>query len=352
MSAPAPHTPHTDQASASTAIAAGIDLGGTKIETQVFDQHWQVIARQRVATPTDYNKLLDALAAQIHWADQQVDAIAATTLPTLPVGVGVPGLIHPETGIAVTANICATGRALPADLEVLAGRRISFLNDCRATALSEVKFGAGREYRTVLALILGTGIGGGVAVDGELLFGATLTGGEFGHLGAPAGLLNKHQLPLVNCGCGAMACIENYVSGTGMSRIAESLTGTPVAPHEIATKRHSDEKLAKVWDVWCELAGDFLRTLTLTVDPDVIVLAGGLSNINGIVEELSVAGNKAQIADFSIPPIVLAQGGDSSGARGAAWQSLRDAEAPGERPAQGCNADPEAGTSTNGVTAS
>ena len=226
MPAPSPQRSHKEAASASTAIAAGIDLGGTKIETQVFDPHWQVIARQRVTTPTDYNNLLDALAAQIHWADQQADTTAATPLP---MGVGVPGLIHPATGIAVTANICATGRALPADLEVLAGRRVTFLNDCRATALSEVKFGAGQQHRTVLALILGTGIGGGVAVNGELLLGATLTGGEFGHLGAPASLLHKHQLPLVNCGCGAVACIENYVSGTGMSRIAEALTGTPVA---------------------------------------------------------------------------------------------------------------------------
>lgn len=295
--------------------AVGIDLGGTKIETQVFGDDWQVIARNRVATPRDYDGLVAAVAGQIAWADQQTGAPA-------PVGIGAAGLVNPVTGLALTANLVASGKPFPADIAKAAGRTVTYVNDCRALALSEAVFGAGKGHRTVMSLIMGTGIGGGIAVDGAILQGPTRTGGEFGHTAAPAHLVAKYDLPVVQCGCGRMGCCETYIAGPGLGRIARTLTGRDLTSQEIAAARHTE--FAPVWQAWCELVADLLRTLILTVDPDIVVLGGGLSQIDKVVDDLTVATQTAQIGDFSIPPIVLAQGGDTSGARGAALAACNE----------------------------
>jgi predicted NBD/HSP70 family sugar kinase len=295
--------------------AIGIDLGGTKIEAQVFDDAWSVIARERRETPINYIDLVAAIVDVIAWAE----GIAGKTVP---IGIGAAGLVHPMSGLALTANLPATGRPFPADIAAASGRPITYVNDCRALALSEAVFGQGQGKRTVMALILGTGVGGGIAVDGGILQGPTLTGGEFGHTSAPAHLVAQYDLPVWTCGCGRQGCIETYIAGPGLARLAKHMTGRDMTPPEIAAHRQGDT--AAVWQVWCELAGDLLRSLTLTADPDLIVLGGGLTHIMGIVADLKAAAARAQIGDFGVPPIVLAQGGDSSGARGAAyaaWQA-------------------------------
>ncbi|SFS16773.1 ROK family protein [Yoonia litorea] len=298
--------------------AVGIDLGGTKIETQVFDGNWNVVARNRQNTPADYADLVAAMAAQIAWADGQSDGPA-------PVGIGAAGLVNPVDGRALTANLAATGRPFPADIMQAAGRRITYINDCRALALSEAVFGQGRGYRTVMALILGTGVGGGICVDGRILQGPTLTGGEFGHTAAPAHLVQQYDLPIVTCGCGRQGCIETYIAGPGLSRLAKRFTGEDVSPPQIAARRDAD--LSETWQVWCKLTAELLHTLTLTADPDIIVLGGGLSQIDGILKDLSAATKSAQLDGFAIPKLALAEGGNTSGARGAAyaaWQAEQD----------------------------
>lgn len=295
--------------------AIGIDLGGSKIETQVFDQSWSVAARNRVATPKNYEELVRTLADQVAWAENEAGG-------ELPIGIGAAGLIHPDTGLAVTANVCASGKPLPEDLRSATKRSITYINDCRALALSETVFGAGQGYRTVLALIIGTGVGGGITVNSELQSGPTSTGGEFGHISASAHILAKYNLTPLRCGCGSIGCIETYLSGVGMSRIAKTINGVEQTPPEIARLRNIDPKCANVWGIWCELAADFIRSLTLVVDPDVIVLAGGLSKIDGLIESVAPLASKIQIGSFGIPPLVLAQGGDSSGARGAAYEAF------------------------------
>lgn len=295
--------------------AVGIDLGGTKIETQVFDEDWQVAARNRVPTPQQYDELVQILVDQIAWAESEAGGV-------LPIGIGAAGLIHPETGLALTANFCADNKPLPKDVRVASGRPITYINDCSALALSETVFGAGQGYRTVLALVLGTGIGGGITRDGELLLGPTATGGDFGHIGAPAHLVAKHELALLPCGCGSTGCIETYLSGLGMSRIAAAIGGVEQTPPEIAQLRNVDPTCTKTWEIWCEFAAEFIRTITLVVDPNIIVLAGGLSQIDGLLDDVVPLANKAQLGDFGIAPIVLAQGGDSSGARGAAYEAF------------------------------
>ncbi|HBS39897.1 ROK family protein [Rhodobacteraceae bacterium] len=298
--------------------AIGIDLGGTKMEAQVFDDAWSVAVRRRRDTPKDYADLVTELADLIRWADAQ-------TSGTVPVGIGAAGLVNPKTGLALTANLVATGQLFPADIACTIGRPVTYMNDCRALALSEAVFGQGKGRRTVMALILGTGVGGGIAVDGAILQGPTHTGGEFGHTSAPAHLVAKHDLPIWRCGCGRMGCIETYIAGPGLVRLAKHILGTDLTTVEIAARRNIDT--GPVWQVWCDFSADLLHSLTLTADPDLIVLGGGLTHIDRLVEDLSAAARRAQIGDFAVPEIVLAQGGETSGARGAAyaaWQAHHD----------------------------
>ena len=298
--------------------AIGIDLGGTKMEAQVFDDAWSVAARSRRDTPKDYAELVTELADLIRWADAQ-------TSGTVPVGIGAAGLVNPKTGLALTANLVATGQPFPADIARTVERPVTYVNDCRALALSEAIFGQGKGRRTVMALILGTGVGGGIAVDGAILQGPTHTGGEFGHTSAPAHLVAKHDLPIWRCGCGRMGCIETYIAGPGLARLAKHILGTDLTTVEIAARRDIDT--GPVWQVWCDFGADLLHSLTLTADPDLIVLGGGLTHIEGLVDDLTATARRAQIGDFAVPEIVLAQGGDTSGARGAAyaaWQAHHD----------------------------
>ena len=298
--------------------AIGIDLGGTKMEAQVFDDAWSVAARRRRDTPKDYAELVTELADLIRWADAQ-------TSGTLPVGIGAAGLVNPKTGLARTANLVATGQPFPADIARTVERPVTYVNDCRALALSEAIFGRGKGRHTVMALVLGTGVGGGIAVDGSILQGPTHTGGEFGHTSAPAHLVAKHDLPIWRCGCGRMGCIETYIAGPGLARLAKHILGTDLTTVEIAARRDIDT--GPVWQVWCDFGADLLHSLTLTADPDLIVLGGGLTHIEGLVEDLSGTARRAQIGDFAVPEIVLAQGGETSGARGAAyaaWQAHHD----------------------------
>lgn len=289
--------------------AIGVDVGGTKIETQIFDDDWQVAARARVDTPRDYPALVAAVADQVAWAEAEAGV--------LPVGVGSAGLVHPSTGRMIAANLAANGHRFGSDLDAAVGRAVTLLNDCRALALSEAVFGAGRGAATVVAVILGTGVSGGVIQDAALRDGPTGTGGEIGHMAAPAHLVAEHGLPIVDCGCGRRGCVETYLSGPGLVRLARHFTGQDVTTRDIAARKAGD--MAQVWSVWCALAGEVLHGLTLTLDPDVIVLGGGLSLIDGVAQDVRAAAQAAQFADFDVPPVVIAQGGDTSGARGAAF---------------------------------
>lgn len=300
-------------------IAAGIDLGGSKIEAQVFAPDWSVVAKRRVETPKDYEGLVACTSELIDWVE------AAAGKP-VPVGISAAGLVSPD-GLALTANLPATGRAFQADLEAAAGTSVCILNDCRAFTLSEAIFGAAKGGDPAVGLILGTGIGGGVTMAGRLVAGHALVGGEFGHVQAPAAVIAAHRLPIFTCGCGRVGCVETYVSGPGLSRLAQALTRRDLSAEQIARAKSDDPELAKVWSLWCEIMAELLMALIVTIDPEVIVLGGGLSRIAGVADDLSAALAKAQFRHFPIPRIALAEGGDASGARGAAylaWQTNQD----------------------------
>jgi N-acetylglucosamine kinase len=299
-------------------IAAGIDLGGTKIEAQVFAADWSVTDRRRIETPRDYPSLVAAMADQIAWAD-------STAHTELPVGIAAAGLVNPRTGHAYTANLPATGRPFPDDISRAAGRPVTYVNDCRALTLSEAIFGAAKGLTPVAGLILGTGIGGGIAVDGALVPGPAMVGGEFGHTAAPAHLIVQHNLPVIRCGCGRKGCVETYIAGPGLTRLAETLTGNATTPPDLVRLKDTDPAAARVWALWCDLVAELLMTLTFTIDPAAIVLGGGLSKIPDVDRDLTAALTRVQLPGFAIPRILIAQAGDASGARGAAYAALQAA---------------------------
>jgi len=293
-------------------MSLGIDLGGTKIEAQVFDSNWDAVNRMRVPTPPVYADLVAALLDLVAWAD----GLAGHALP---VGIGSAGVVNPASGRVLAANLSADGQTLPADLARALGRPVSYLNDCHALAMSEAVFGAGKPYQSIFALVLGTGIGGGFVRAGQLHNGSSGTGGEVGHSSAPAHLVLEHGLPVVDCACGRRGCIETLLSGSGLVRLAKAMHGADLTAPQIVAARASDPQMQAVWQVWCTLAADLIQTLTLTLDPDCIVLGGGMSDIPGLVDDLTQAARQAQFAGFSTPVILRAAGGTVSGARGAAY---------------------------------
>jgi N-acetylglucosamine kinase len=299
-------------------IAAGIDLGGTKIEAQVFRKDWSLVARHRWPTPKDYPALVIALTAAIHWCE--------THGQNLPIGISAAGLINPANGLALTSNLPATGHPFPADISNAARRPIAWINDCRALTLSEAMLGAAKGADPAVGLILGTGVAGGVVTGGHLLPSPAATGGEFGHFPLAAAPLIAHGLPLLPCGCGRMGCAETYLSAPGLSRIAAHLTGSENSPETIIQDRATTPAFAKAWTIWLDLATEFLVTLCMTLDPQVIVIGGGLSGVPGLTDDLTTRLSKATFKGFPIPAIRLAQGGDASGARGAALHALNEAQ--------------------------
>jgi N-acetylglucosamine kinase len=297
-------------------IAAGIDLGGTKIEAQVFAADWSLQARNRWPTPKEYAGLVQAMAQAIRWVE---------THGTAPIGISAAGLINPVTGLALTSNLPATGKPFPQDVASAAGRPIAWINDCRALTLSEATLGAAKGADPAVGLILGTGVAGGIVTGGHLLPSPAHTGGEFGHFALAAAPIVAHNLPILACGCGRLACVETYLSAPGLARIAAHLTGTEHTPESIVADRANNPAFAKAWDIWLDLATEFLVTLCFTLDPKIIVIGGGLSRAPGLTDDLTQRLTQTTLKGFPIPAIRLAEGGDASGARGAALHALNEA---------------------------
>ncbi|MCW5320935.1 ROK family protein [Verminephrobacter aporrectodeae subsp. tuberculatae] len=296
-----------------------IDLGGTKIEACLYDAQLQPVQRQRVATPQGaYAGLLDAIEQQCLW----LQGCAGDA--HLPIGMGIPGLIDRQTGLSTTANLSAMGQPLQADLSARLGRPIAVENDCKCFALSEAQGGAGAGQALVFGLILGTGVGGGLCRQGELMLHHLGISGEVGHVALPVHCTEQWRLPVLRCGCGRTGCYETYVSGPGMARLCQHLTGRALGAQDIAQGHaRGDAQLQTVYRVWLWLLCELLHTMQLAIDPDCVVFGGGLSRIPGLPEQVAQAFPAHQLPGLRAPRFASAQFGDSSGVRGAAILAQR-----------------------------
>lgn len=290
--------------------AGGIDVGGTKIEARLFDAAMTELDRHRIPVPRgDYAGTVEAVAAMVGWLRERGGA-------GLPIGVGLPGVIDPATGHATTANLPATGRAITREIAARAGGApLVFATDAKLFTLSEAIGGAADGAGTVFGLVIGTGVGGGVVHRGRLVTGMNGLPGEVGHIALPAHL----GLPVLTCGCGAPGCYETLLSGEGIARLAAHETGHPVPAADVfARAAGGDAAMTRVADQWFALLTELLLLLNLTVDPDVVVLGGGVSRLPGLTDRAQALIGARVLRGTRAPAIRLARFGDASGARGAA----------------------------------
>ena len=297
---------------ATSAACGAIDLGGTKIEARLFDRGLETLETRRAPTPrTSLGALIEGVAAQAAWLLREADD------PRLPVGIAVPGVVDPRTGEAVAANLPDGGAGLAEALARRFGRPFRLAHDATAFAASEARGGAAEGVEVALGLAIGTGLGAGLCLGGRPAPRHAGLGVEIGHVGMPAAALARHGLPLWRCGCGREGCVEAYVSGPGLERLALRRTGAAPGAQALAT-----DDPEGVLDLWADLMGEVLRTLQLTLDPGCVVLGGGLSALPRVTDRLTQAMRRHALRPGHLPDIRVARFGPTSGARGAALLAL------------------------------
>jgi fructokinase len=291
----------------------GIDLGGTKIEAIALADDGAELARRRVSTPRSYAGTLDALVALVADVERAVGATGS-------VGVGIPGAIGPATGVVKNANSTwLIGEPLGRDLEARLARPVRLMNDANCFALSEAVDGAAAGARVVFGVILGTGVGGGIVIDGRCLVGTNLVAGEWGH--NPLPWRTPDEEPGPPCYCGKAGCVETYLSGPGFEADHARHTGDAVRPsrdvvHDaLAGDEGAVASLARYHD---RLARGLASVINV-LDPDVIVLGGGMSNLPGLADAVTARLGRWVFSDTVSTRVVPNKHGDSSGVRGAAW---------------------------------
>jgi fructokinase len=294
-------------------VLLGVDLGGTKIEVAALSAgDGKFLLRERIATPAgNYEGTLDAITTLINNAEQRLGVRG------LPVGVGIPGCLSPATGLVKGANSTAlNGRPLDADLQRVLGRAVRIQNDANCLAVSESVDGAGQGARIVFAVILGTGVGAGIAIDGRVWAGAQGIAGEWGHNPAPV-LAGDGALP--TCWCGRGACVEALLCGPGWAA-DHALHGGSGDAKTIVSAAQSGDALAQAsLQRYAERLARALAHVINILDPDVIVLGGGMSNIAALYHEVPRRWTPHVFSDTVTTPLKQAVHGDSSGVRGAAW---------------------------------
>jgi len=298
-------------------IRIGVDLGGTKIEAIALDAAGRERLRRRVPSPSDrYEAIVDAIRSL-------VAEVEATLGERGTVGIGTPGAMSPATGLIKNANSTVlNGRPFAADMAAALGREVRVENDANCFALSEASDGAGAGRRLVLGVILGTGVGGGIVHDGRVWVGPNAIAGEWGHNEMPS--RTEPGLPDTRCYCGRRRCIETFVSGPGLAadhrRDAPSGASATLDAAAIATlARAGDPDAVATMARFYERLAAALATVINVLDPDVVVLGGGLSNIEPICDEVLARLPAHVFSDTLATPVVRNRHGDSSGVRGAAW---------------------------------
>ncbi|THD75346.1 MAG: ROK family protein [Phenylobacterium sp.] len=290
-------------------IRIGVDFGGTKIEAAALDAEGRFLARVRRPSPPSYEEGLAVVRDLVAEAEREAGVTGAS------VGVGIPGSVSPRGGLIRNANSTRlNGRPMQADLERGLGRPVRLANDANCLALSEATDGAGRGFGVVFAAILGTGCGSGVTVDGRLVEGGNGVAGEWGHTPLPWPTAEEWPGPL--CWCGHRGCLELWISGSGLGRSwREGADGAAA----VAAAHTGDASAKAALDAYVDRLGRALAVVVDILDPDVIVLGGGMSNVEALYGALPAAIAPHVFSDIFETPVVKAAHGDSSGVRGAAW---------------------------------
>jgi fructokinase len=291
----------------------GIDFGGTKIEGVVLDERGAEHGRRRIATPRDnYDRSIAAIR-------DLVSGLAASLDGPASIGVGFPGAISPVTGLVKNANSTwLNGRPLRDDLETALGHPVRIENDANCFAVSEAVDGAGAGAGIVFAVIIGTGAGAGLALNGHAVAGHQAIAGEFGH--NPLPWMTADEFPGNPCWCGQRGCLETYISGTGFERDHEKAANVALRSQEVIAAMRAGGAAARVaYERYVSRLGRGLASIVNIIDPDVIVLGGGMSNIDELYEDLPAIIGRYVFSDAFDTPVRRNVHGDSSGVRGAAW---------------------------------
>ncbi|MCC5981379.1 MAG: ROK family protein [Oceanicaulis sp.] len=294
-------------------IRIGVDMGGTKIEAAALDPSGAIRARRRIASIRDYSILIESIRTLIRETAAEAGAERFT------VGIGHPGSINPRTGLVRNANSShLNGKPLDRDLSDALGQAVRCANDANCFALSEARDGAGAGARCVFGVIIGTGVGGGIVMNGQLYEGNGLIAGEWGHTGLPRP--DAEEVPGPQCGCGRLGCVESWCSGPALAADHARVAGEALAADAIAAKAADGDAAARA--TMARHAGRLARSLSTIVnvlDPDIVVLGGGLSNVPGIDREVEARLEPHVFSDEMRTRVVVNKHGDSSGVRGAAW---------------------------------
>ncbi len=296
----------------------GVDLGGSKIEIAALGPDGAELDRRRLATPQgDYDGTVTAVAGLVR-------AVEAELGRTGTVGIGMPGAVSPASGLIKNANsTCLIGKPLDRDLAAALDRPVRLANDANCFTLSEAVDGAGAGARVVFGVILGTGVGGGLVVDGRVLTGPNAIAGEWGH--NPLPWPERHELPGPDCYCGRQGCIETFLSGPALARDhgTDGLDSRQIAAAAAAGDAAARVSLAR----YTRRLAKSLAGLINVIDPDVIVLGGGMSNLAELYDAVPRLWTEHVFSDRVATPLRPARHGDSSGVRGAAWLWGREAAA-------------------------
>jgi fructokinase len=291
----------------------GIDLGGTKIEAIALDAEGHERLRRRIPTPRDsYDGTLAAIASLVHDVEERLGERGS-------VGVGIPGAISPATGLVKNSNSTwMNGRRLGEDVPRLLDRPVRFANDANCFALSEATDGAGAGGKVVFGFIIGTGTGGGIVVNGQVLDGPNAIAGEWGHNAMPAP--RGDEWPGPRCYCGRTGCVELFLSGPGLARDYATSGGGTATAVEIASRASAGDPNAEAClQRYEDRLARALAGVINILDPDVIVLGGGMSNIDRLLTNVPAIWSAHIFSDAVATRLVRAVHGDSSGVRGAAW---------------------------------
>ena len=291
----------------------GVDLGGTKIEGAAIDGSAMVRFRRRVATPTgNYRATIEAIRRLVAEIEREIGQSTS-------IGIGMPGAISPRTGMVKNANsTCLIGRPLQSDLEAALGRPIRLANDANCFALSEATDGAGAGMDTVFGVILGTGVGGGIAIGKRILAGANAIAGEWGH--NPLPWSGPDEIPGPPCYCGRSGCIETFLSGPALTADHYRHSGHHLGASEIADLAgRGDAECGATLGRYTDRLARGLAAVINLIDPDAIVLGGGVSGIAALYEQVPLLWSRYVFSDQVATRLLPPAHGDSSGVRGAAW---------------------------------